>query len=84
MIVELSIENFAIAEKLHINFTRGFNVLTGETGAGKSIIIDAISLILGSRASRGLIRTGFDKAILEYVESVEYQNLKEKWGLEND
>ena len=57
MIVELSIENFAIAEKLHIDFTSGFNVLTGETGAGKSIIIDAISLILGGRASKGLIRT---------------------------
>lgn len=58
MIVELNIENFAIVERLNINFTKGLNVLTGETGAGKSIIVEAISLILGGRANKDLIRTG--------------------------
>lgn len=88
MIVELSIENFAIVEKLHINFTSGFNVLTGETGAGKSIIIDAISLILGGRASRGLIRTGADKAILEGLFFLENPNkiinILKEYGIDSE
>ena len=88
MIVELSIENFAIAEKLHIDFTSGFNVLTGETGAGKSIIIDAISLILGGRASKGLIRTGYDKAILEglfYLEKPQkFKNILDEYGIDSE
>lgn len=65
MIQELYIENFAIIEKTHVNFTRGLNVLTGETGAGKSIILDAIELILGSRADKGLIGSYGDRALVE-------------------
>src|SRR5699024_7541294 len=57
----------AILENLNINFTKGFNILTGETGAGKSIIVEAISLILGERASKDLIRTGSHKAVIEGV-----------------
>jgi len=88
VIVELSVENFAIAEKLHIDFTTGFNVLTGETGAGKSIIVDAISLILGSRASRGFIRTGAEKAILEglfYLEKPEkIKAVLDEYGIDSE
>ena len=53
----LHIENIAIIEQADISFRPGFNVLTGETGAGKSIVIDALSAVLGQRASRELIRT---------------------------
>ena len=62
MLELLHIENIAIIERCEITFTRGFNVLTGETGAGKSIVIDAMNAVLGQRTSRELIRTGADKA----------------------
>ncbi len=65
MLQELSIKNFAIIDDLHIHFSKGLTILTGETGAGKSIIIDAVNLILGSRASSRLIRTGAETAELE-------------------
>ena len=65
MLRELSIRNFAIIDDLSIRFENGFTVLTGETGAGKSIIINAVNLILGSRASPELIRTSEDTAELE-------------------
>ena len=65
MIVELNINNFAIIDEVKISFEKGFNVLTGETGAGKSIIIEGISMILGQRANRSFIRSGEDKAIIE-------------------
>ncbi len=62
MLSSLHIENIAVIEQADIDFDAGFNVLTGETGAGKSIVIDAISAILGERASRDMIRTGADRA----------------------
>jgi DNA repair protein RecN (Recombination protein N) len=62
---ELHIRNFAIIEELHLNFHSGFNVLTGETGAGKSIIIDAIGLLLGDRATEEMIRAETDRAEIE-------------------
>ena len=62
MLSLLHIENIAVIERSEISFLPGFNVLTGETGAGKSIVIDAISAILGERAYRDMIRTGTDKA----------------------
>lgn len=65
MLRELSIKNFAIIDDLSISFEEGLTVLTGETGAGKSIIINAVNLILGSRASPELIRTSEDTAELE-------------------
>ncbi|MGD8449852.1 MAG: AAA family ATPase, partial [Desulfobacterales bacterium] len=58
MLQELSIRNFAIIDDLQISFSEGLNILSGETGAGKSIIINAVNLLLGSRANVGLIRTG--------------------------
>ena len=64
MIKSLHIENIAVIEKTDIDFENGFNVLTGETGAGKSIIIDAINAVLGERTSKDLIRAGCDKAVV--------------------
>lgn len=64
MISKLYIENIAVIERAEINFDKGFNVLTGETGAGKSILIDSINAVLGQRTSRELIRTGADKAFV--------------------
>ncbi|MGZ8470006.1 MAG: DNA repair protein RecN [Gemmatirosa sp.] len=67
MLTELRIKNFAIIESLSVPFARGFNVLSGETGAGKSIIVGALGLLLGERASTDLIRTGSDRASVEGV-----------------
>ena len=64
MLVNLKIENVAVIEKAEVNFTPGFNVLTGETGAGKSILIDSINAILGNRTSRELVRSGAQKACI--------------------
>lgn len=65
MLTDLHIKNFAIIDALHVAFRPGLNMLTGETGAGKSIIIDAVNLILGGRASAELIRTGEEEATVE-------------------
>ena len=70
MLTELSIQNFAIIDQLTLSFARGFNVLTGETGAGKSIIIDAVSLILGGRSEASMVRTDTEAAHLEGVFSL--------------
>lgn len=67
MLSSITIQNFAIIDNITINFKPGLTVLTGETGAGKSIIIDAIGMLLGERASQDLIRYGADKAIIEGV-----------------
>src|SRR3954468_3134812 len=65
MLTELRIKNFAIIEALTLPLAPGFNVLSGETGAGKSIIVDALGLLLGERANSDMIRTGADKATVE-------------------
>ena len=65
MLAEIDITNFAIIEHLHLQFHRGFNVLTGETGAGKSIIIDAVGTLLGGRAQSEFLRAGADKTRVE-------------------
>lgn len=67
MLKELSINNFALIDDLKINFVGGFNVFTGETGSGKSIILDALSLVLGKRADRNLIRKNKKKSVIEAV-----------------
>ncbi len=67
MLAELTITNFAIIERLTLRFAPGFNVLTGETGAGKSIIIDAVGLLLGGRADSTVVRTGTEAATLEGI-----------------
>ena len=77
----LHIENIAIIEQADISFRPGFNVLTGETGAGKSIVIDALSAVLGQRASRELIRTGADHAFVSAVFSGIPQGLGQDLGI---
>jgi DNA repair protein RecN (Recombination protein N) len=67
MLVELRLENYAVIENLAVEFASGLNLLTGETGAGKSILIDALSLLLGEKASPDLIRTGSDRAVVAAV-----------------
>ena len=65
MINHISIKNFAIIENTEIEFQEGLNIITGETGSGKSIVIEAVSLALGSRADSSYVRTGTDKAIIQ-------------------
>ena len=67
MLIELRIENFAVIEALSVRLDRGLNVLTGETGAGKSIIVGALSLLLGERASAEAVRAGAERAVVEGV-----------------
>ncbi len=64
MLTHLHIRNYALISHLDIDFREGFSVMTGETGAGKSIVIDSMSAVLGQRTSRDLIRTGADKAFV--------------------
>lgn len=86
MLLEISIKNFAIIEEISLNFEKGMTVLTGETGAGKSIIIDAMNMMLGSRATTDVIRHGAPKAEIEGLFTVESNrhltSLFEEQGLE--
>lgn len=90
MLVELTINNFAIIDALKLTVTPGFNVLTGETGAGKSIIIDAVSLLLGERAAAEVIRAGAETALVEGLFHLtpalkaEILPILEREGLEED
>jgi DNA repair protein RecN (Recombination protein N) len=67
LLLELSIRNVALIERLRIEFEPGLNVLTGETGAGKSIVVDSVNLALGARAARDLVRSGEEKAVVQAV-----------------
>ena len=85
MLQRLEIRNIAIIDKVSVELGDGLNVLTGETGAGKSIIIDSLNAVLGMRVSRDLIRTGKDKAVVEAVFKIEWHkvsDLFEEFGLE--
>ena len=86
MLLEISIKNFAIIEEISLNFEKGMTVLTGETGAGKSIIIDAMNMMLGSRATTDVIRHGAPKAEIEGLFTIESNRhltaLFEEQGLE--
>src|SRR3712207_3970136 len=88
MLAELRIRNFAIIESLTLPLARGFNVLSGETGAGKSIIVGALGLLLGERASTDLIRTGADRATVEGVfdigDRAELREFLDERGIEVD
>ncbi len=82
MLSALRIQNFAVIEKLEVHFASGFNVLTGETGAGKSVIIDALHLILGGRARLELIRTGEEEASVEALfENLDIKNRLDSLGI---
>lgn len=74
MLVELHIENFAIIDRLHLEFSDGLNIVTGETGAGKSIMVDALSVALGGRAYSEFIRSGAEKAVVEALFSLRGQD----------
>ena len=82
MLELLHIENIAIIEAADIEFAPGFNALTGETGAGKSIVIDSLSAVLGQRTSRELIRTGADKAFVSAAFSGVEPGLTEELGIQ--
>src|SRR5213083_2449473 len=82
MLTELRIKNFAIIESLTLPLARGFNALSGETGAGKSIIVGALGLLLGERASADMIRTGAERATVEGVFDI--ANLKEIGALADE
>ncbi|MBX5451366.1 MAG: AAA family ATPase, partial [Thermogemmatispora sp.] len=71
MLLELNIKDFAIIDNLHLTFHRLFNVFTGETGAGKSIIIDAVSALLGGKIGAEYVRAGCERASVEGVFSLE-------------
>lgn len=84
MLKSLSVKNFAIIEDIHIEFQEGMTVLTGETGAGKSLIIDTISLLLGQRADTDMIRYGQKKAIISGVfsyKNFQLEELLERFGI---
>ena len=90
MLAELRIKDFAIIDELHMSFPPGFSVLTGETGAGKSIVVDAVDLLLGGRADSTVVRSGADRALVEAVfhlnprQRVTIDPLLEKEELEGD
>jgi DNA repair protein RecN (Recombination protein N) len=88
MLTELRIKNFAIIESLSLPLAPGFNVLSGETGAGKSIIVGALGLLLGERASADLVRTGADRATVEGIfdisDRAELRTLLDERGIEVD
>ena len=82
MLNELHIENIAVIERADISFTGGLNVLTGETGAGKSIVIDSIGAVLGERVSRELVRHGAEKGLVSAVFDLE--ETTEQWLRDNE
>src|SRR5262249_55031783 len=75
VLLELRVENYAVIDSLAVEFAPGLNLLTGETGAGKSILIDALSLLLGDKASAEMIRHGAEKAVVSGVFWAEERSL---------
>lgn len=86
MLLNLKINNFALIKESDIMFTKGLNILSGETGAGKSIIFEALSVALGERASKSMIKTGTDHSVIEAVFSLtdELKTLLDEKGLISD
>lgn len=87
MLIQLNIKNFALIEDISVQFDKGFSILSGETGAGKSILIDAIDFVLGGKFSKDSIRTGEKSTFVEAVFSLENNNLEkilEELGIEFD
>ena len=81
MLKTLHIENFAIVDEANVSFDDGLNVITGETGVGKSLIVDALSIALGERAFKDFIRDGYPSAIVEAVFEVKKTELSKIAGL---
>ena len=83
MLQALSIQNFVIVEQLDLEFSQGFTTLTGETGAGKSILIDALSLALGARNEGEVVRSGCDKADISVTVGIQHNQAAQLWLSEN-
>ena len=77
MLLELTVENYAVVEKVRVRFHRGLNLLTGETGSGKSIVVDALALLLGGRAAAEMVRSGAERARIAGIFEVGAQGLPE-------
>jgi len=75
MLLELTVENYAVVEKVRVRFHRGLNLLTGETGSGKSIVVDALALLLGGRASPEMVRSGAERARISGIFEVDARAL---------
>lgn len=84
MLQALSIQNFVIVEQLDLEFSQGFTTLTGETGAGKSILIDALSLALGARNEGEVVRSGCDKADISVTVGIQHNQAAQLWLSENE
>ncbi len=88
MLLELEVRNFALIDELNIAFHKGLNILTGETGAGKSIIIDAVNMAIGERTDRSLVRSGSDKCMVQAIFSANdlngFDDILEQYGIEID
>src|ERR1700758_1413046 len=80
----LRVRNFALINQLEIHFKEGFNLLSGETGAGKSMIVDALGLLAGAKASPEMVRTGESRAIVEAVFEADLKPDLERLGLDSD
>src|ERR1051326_8868526 len=78
----LRVRNFALIEHLEVHFEKGFSLLSGETGAGKSIIVDALGLLAGAKASADMVRTGESRAIVEAVFESDVRAQLEQLGLD--
>ena len=87
MLIRLNIKNFALIEEITVEFSHGFNILSGETGAGKSILIDAIDYVLGGKFSKDLIRTGEERTFVEAIFTIDNKNVNDtlnELGIEFD
>ena len=82
MLLELHVRNLALIERADVEFGEGLNILTGETGAGKAIIIGSVSLALGQKATKDIIRSGAEYAYVELIFSVNEERRKELEKLE--
>src|SRR2546423_8252223 len=80
----LRVRNFALIDQLELHFEEGFNLLSGETGAGKSIIVDALGLLAGSKASGEMVRTGESRAVVEAIFESDVRAQLERLGLDSE
>ena len=84
MLLELHVKNLALIEKADLEFKNGLTIITGETGAGKSILIDSINICLGARFSKDMIRTGADNTYIELVFKIEDEKISKFRELDID
>ena len=83
MLTSISIKNYALINELHIDFSSGLSIITGETGAGKSILLGALGLVLGNRADSSTLKNTHKKCVVEVVLSIENYNLQEFFETED-